>query len=366
MVQQRVVTLAQRVLGGELLGREDAEFLTTVGGDDLYDLFYWANKVRTRFVGREVRFCAIVPAKFGGCSEDCRFCAQSSHYHTAVEGQTRLTDEQVLQSAEHAGQVGAHNFGIVNSGRGPTRRELQEWLKPIMLRIAAEGTTRACADLGALTPETAKFLYDCGIRRVNHNLETSERHYPSIVTTHPYSERIKTLRIAKAAGLELCSGGIFGMGEDWTDRLDMLFTLRELDVDVMPINFLNPIPGTPLEHLPRLPAMECLKIIAICRLILPGKELKIAGGREACLRDLQSWMFYAGGSSAIIGNYLATYGRKPELDQQMVRDLGLNWKPYDGGGVTLHSNPTLSPVIHTGKYNIPILCEREVAATPEP
>ena len=128
----------------------------------------------------------------------------------------------------------------------PTRRELEDWLKPIMMKIAAEGKTRACATLGALTPETAKFLYDCGIRRINHNIETSERHYPNIVSTHPFSERLNTLRVAKEAGLSLCSGGIFGMGEEWQDRLDMMFTLREIGVDVMPINFLNAIHGTPL------------------------------------------------------------------------------------------------------------------------
>ena len=140
-----------------------------------------------------------------------------------------------------------------------------------MMKIATEGKTRACATLGALTPETAKFLYDCGIRRINHNIETSERHYPNIVSTHPFSERINTLKIAKEAGLSLCSGGIFGMGEEWEDRLDMMFTLREIGVDVMPINFLNAIHGTPLANQPKLPPMECLKIIAH-RAVRPARQ----------------------------------------------------------------------------------------------
>src|SRR5947208_2287962 len=286
MVEARIAGMAQRVLSGQLLDRDDAEHLALVAGDDLYDLFYWANKIRIRFAGRDVKFCAIIAAKVGGCSEDCSFCAQSSHYNTAIKDQARLTDEQVLQSAAHASEVGADSFGIVNSGRGPTRRELEEWLKPLMIKIASEGKTRACATLGALTPETAKFLYDCGIRRINHNLETSERHYPNIVSTHPYSERVNTLRIAKEAGLSLCSGGIFGMGEEWSDRLDMMFTLREIGVDVMPINFLNAIHGTPLAEMEKLPPMECLKIIAIARFVLPYAELKVAGGRGVCLRDL--------------------------------------------------------------------------------
>src|SRR5271165_6648100 len=157
-MQPRIAELAQKVLGGDRIDREDAEFLARVGTadpDELYDLFYWANKIRIRFVGRDVKFCAIVAAKVGGCSEDCKFCAQSEHYDTPVKGQDRLTDEQVLASARHAADVGADSFGIVNSGRGPTRRELEEWLKPLMMKIAKEGKTRACATLGALTPETA-------------------------------------------------------------------------------------------------------------------------------------------------------------------------------------------------------------------
>jgi biotin synthase len=363
-VNSHIARLAQRVLDGELLERHDAESLARVGGDEIYDLFYWANKIRIQFVGRDVKFCAIVAAKVGGCSEDCKFCAQSAHYPEAPAAkQGMLTDDQVLDSAWHAASVGADSFGIVNSGRGPTRRELEEWLKPIMMKIATEGKTRACATLGALTPETAKFLYDCGIRRINHNLETSQRHYPNIVSTHPFSERVNTLRIAKEAGLSLCSGGIFGMGEEWVDRLDMMFMLRELGVDVMPINFLNAIHGTPLEGQPKLPPMECLKIIAIARFILPDKELKVAGGREVCLRDLQSWIFFAGADSTMIGNYLTTYGRKPEMDHQMVMDLGLMWRNYDGGGVMPSSdNPQLNRVSHTGKHRIPILYEREVTA----
>jgi biotin synthase len=363
-LQPQIAHLANRVLSGERLDRDEARQLTAVAGDDLYDLFYWANKIRIQYMGRDVKFCAIVAAKVGGCSEDCKFCAQSEHFDTAVKGQSQLTDQQVLESAWHAAEVGADSFGIVNSGRGPTRRELEDWLQPLMSKIAKEGKTRACATLGALTPETAKYLHDCGIRRINHNIETSERHYGNIVTTHPFSERINTLRIAKEAGLSLCSGGIFGMGEIWEDRLDMMFALREIGVDVMPINFLNAIHGTPLENQPKLAPMECLKIVSICRFVLPDKELKVAGGREVCLRDLQSWIFFAGADSTMIGNYLTTYGRKPEQDHQMVMDLGLMWRAYTGGGVEPNENPKLSSVSHTGKHRIPILYERETTAAP--
>ena len=362
---ESVSSIAQRVLNGELISRYDARALQAVGGDDIYDLFYWANKIRIQFKGRDVRFCAIVAAKVGGCSEDCQFCAQSSHYQTAVQGQTFLTDEQILASAEHAQRVGADSFGIVNSGRGPTRSEMENWLGPLLGKIAAEGKTRACATLGALTPQTAEFLHRSGVRRVNHNLETSERFYPQIVSTHPYSERLNTLRHAKAAGLSLCSGGIFGMGETWEDRFDMVFTLRDIGVDVMPVNFLNAIAGTPLENQPKLPPMECLKIISICRFIFPTVELKVAGGREVCLRDLQSWIFFAGADSTMIGNYLTTYGRSPELDHQMVHDLGLKWRGYEQGPVEPTTpEPKISRVSRTGRYNIPIMYEADLELNP--
>ncbi|MEI7766794.1 MAG: biotin synthase BioB [Phycisphaerae bacterium] len=361
-----VTQLAHKVLAGQQLTREDARQLAGVTGDDVYDLFYWANKIRIQFKGRDVRFCAIVAAKAGGCSEDCKFCAQSSHYATTVQGQVKLTDEEVLRSAEHAADVGADSFGIVNSGRAPTRKELEEWLAPLLRKIAKDGKTRACATLGALTPETAKFLYDNGVRRINHNIETSARHYPQIVTSHPFSERLRTLKIAKAAGLSLCSGGIFGMGEDWEDRIDMALTLRELGVDVIPLNFLNAIAGTPLGDLPQLAPMECLKIISLFRFLAPTAELKVAGGREVCLRDLQSWIFYAGADSTMIGNYLTTYGRKPEADHQMVRDLGLGHGVYEEGAVEAHPTATTLPrVTRSGQYGIPILLESETTARPE-
>ena len=182
-----------------------------------------------------------------------------------------------------------------------------------------------CATLGELTPEQARELKAAGVRRVNHNLETSREFYPEIVTTHKWEDRVRTLKIARDAGLEICSGGIFGMGEQVEDRVSLIYSLKELNAQVVPINFLNPIAGTPLEHAPKLRPMEILKIVAVVRLALPHADLKVAGGREKNLRDLQSWIFYVGGTSAIIGNYLATAGRTNEEDLRMVEDLELAW-----------------------------------------
>lgn len=320
--------LGRRVLSGDPLTQTQARQLCAVDGDELYDLFYWANKIRIKFVGRQVKFCSIIAAKVGACSEDCGFCSQSKHHDTGVKPAKLGVDAMFAASAE-AAAAGASSFGIVNSGRGPTDREL-DWMEPFFRQTAAQGRIRPCATLGELSAEHAGRLRDMGVLRVNHNLETSRRHFPNIVSTHSYDDRVRTIRIAKAAGLSICSGGIFGMGEDWEDRLDMAFELRELGADVVPINFLNGIAGTPLfERAAPLEPMEALKIIAVYRFILPDRELKIAGGREKILRELQSWIFFAGGSSFLIGNYLTTFGRDAADDHQMLRDLCIPYLTFD-------------------------------------
>lgn len=326
-MHQHVAELAGRVLSGRQLYRDDAVRLARLEDEYLWDLLYWANRIRLRFVGPRVSLCAIAPARIGGCTEDCRFCAQSARYHTPLPARRRLTDEEIISAARRATADGAGSFGLVASGRRLSPSELRDWLGPLLRRLSAEMTIRLCASVGGLDRDSAAFLRDCGVRRINHNIETSERHYPNIVTTHTFAERLATLDAAREAGLSLCCGGIFGIGETWDDRIDMLLTLRRINPDVVPVNFLNAIPGTPLEHTPRLPPLECLRIIAICRFVLPDREIKVAGGREVCLRDLQSWMFHAGASSTMIGNYLTTAGRPPEQDLQMLADLGLTRTP---------------------------------------
>jgi biotin synthase len=219
---------------------------------------------------------------------------------------------------------GASAFGMVNSGRGPTAKEWPELLETIRATQQVEGICH-CVDIGTLSADQARDLKAAGVRRVNHNLETSREFYPQIVTTHTWDERVDTVRHIQDAGLETCSGCIFGMGETIADRVSVAFSLKELNPVVVPVNFLNPIPGTPLAHLEPLRPMEILKIIAVMRLILPRIDLKVAGGREKNLRDLQSWIFYVGATSALIGNYLATLGRPHAEDMQMIEDLGLTW-----------------------------------------
>jgi len=281
-ITDRIAALARIVLDGNLLTRDQARELTTVSGDALYDLFFWANKIRIKFTGSAVKFCSIVAGKVGNCSEDCSYCSQSKHHKTHVQPQMLSVDE-MISAAEQAIDNGANSFGIVNSGRGPTEKEL-DWLESFYDRIVTEKKIRPCATLGELNEEQAARLKNMGVLRVNHNLETSRRNFSNVCTTHTYDDRVRTIKVAKAAGLSICSGGIFGMGDTWEDRLDMAFDLRDLGADVVPINFLNRIKGTPLYNQQSdLTPMEALQIIAVYRFTLPEKELKIAGEEDPAL-----------------------------------------------------------------------------------
>jgi biotin synthase len=266
---------------------------------------------------------------------------------------TVIEPDRVLDAAMQAADAGAESFGIVNSGFGPSDDEVEQWGGTIQ-RIQQAGRTRACGSLGVLTAEQTQRLARFGMQRYNHNLQTSRRFFPNIISTHSYDERLATLRHLKNAGVSVCSGALFGMGETWADRLDLAFELRNLDVDVVPINFLIPIDGTPLAGSEPMDPMECLKIIAVYRFCLPGQEIKIAGGREKSLRDLQSWIFHAGADSFLIGNYLTTCGRPAEDDRRMVRDLGLELVEYhhasgNNGSVAVGKGPVRLPVATAGR-----------------
>ena len=318
-----IARLGRAAERGKGLSRRSALALAEGSADDLSDLLYWSNRVRERHLGRRVRFCAILGAKQGRCPEDCRFCAQSSRYATGAAACPLKPQSEIRQAARAEHLAACESFGLVTSGLGP--KEGPEWrrLLAAFRRIAGEGRVTPCASLGVLNDDTAAQLRAAGVRRYNHNLETSRRLYPHICTTHTYDDRIATVRAAAKAGIEVCCGGIFGMGETAEDRVDMAMELRELDVNSIPLNFLNPIPGTPLADAEPLAPRECLRIIAVYRLMFPTKHIKLAGGRERNLRDLQSWMFRAGADGAILGDYLTTTGRSWEDDLRMVSDLGL-------------------------------------------
>jgi biotin synthase len=314
--------LGQAVLAGELLNVEQAGQLAAEAESDIWDLLYWANKVREQNFGKKVRVCSIVPGRLGGCDQDCKFCAQSARYDTGIGKAEILSDEEILKAAREAKESGVGYFGIVYSGRAITEKELVR-IEGLISKITNDYGMGVCASLGIINEDQAGRLAAAGAKRYNHNLETAENHFGNIVTTHNYADRVATIKAAQSAGLGICGGGIFGVGETLRDRLDMAMALRELGVDMVPMNFLHPIEGTPLGTIEALEPMEILRTIGLYRLILPNADLKVAGGRVLNLRDLQSWMFYAGATAMLTGNYLTTAGRSVEDDMQMLKDLGM-------------------------------------------
>lgn len=328
MVSKTIAAVADQVIAGTPVTREQADFLAATELAALEELFKGASRIRERFKGKRVRCCSIVASKVGRCGEDCAFCSQSGHFNTHVSGLTVLEPDQVLEAAREAARNGAESFGIVNSGYGPSDAEIEHWGE-VVQRVRELGSMRACASLGVVNPEQARRLAEFGVQRYNHNLQTSRRHFPNIIKTHSYDDRLDALRNLKQAGISVCSGGLFGMGETWQDRLDLAFELRDLGVEVVPLNFLIPIDGTPLEGTDTLPAMECLKIIAVFRFILSQQEIKICGGRERCIGELQDRIFEAGADSFLIGNYLTTCGRAAAEDRRVVAEQGLELTGFD-------------------------------------
>ena len=302
------VTLAQELMG--------------IGEDLLPLLFFGACQIRDHYLGRWVRLCAIVNAKSGRCAEDCAFCAQSAHHRAAVESYPLMDPQEILHRAREAKAMGAGRFAIVTSGKALSEKELAKACQAIRL-IKEEAGLIPCASLGMLSKEAALRLKQAGLNRFHHNLETAPSFFPSICTTHAYEEDLDTLRTAKEAGLQLCSGGIFGLGESTQQRLELAYTLREQGVDSVALNFLDPIPGTPLESAQPLSPLEILRFVALFRFILPDRDIRICGGREHGLRDLHPVVFWAGASGIMIGNYLTTQGRDHQADLRMIRDLGL-------------------------------------------
>lgn len=320
-----IVRTAEHVLNGNLLDRDgiDSLLVESCDRDGLEDMLYCANRIRRKFFGDRIKICSIVAGTVGGCSQDCSFCAQSLRYDTAIDKKPKVAlDEDILLAAEAAIDAGVPNLGIVNSGKALCESELVR-IENLVVKIKDKYDIGVCAGLGILSEPQAKRLYAAGVTRYNHNLETSERHFANIVSTHKYSDRVKTIKNAQSAGMEICAGGIFGIGESDSDRVDMALALRDLQVDTVPMNFLHPIEGTPLGDSETLKPLEILRIIALYRFILPTVNLKVAGGRVLNLRDMQSWIFNAGATSILSGNYLTTAGRSTDEDMQMLTDLGL-------------------------------------------
>lgn len=318
-----IKTTAELVMAGEKISADKALLLAETEPRDLMQLLFDAGRIREKFMGKKVTLCSIINAKSGRCPENCAFCAQSAHSVTKAANYELVDEEEMVRCAKTAEENGASCYGIITSGTGISKGPELDRICATLRRIGKESKILPSCSLGILDLETALTLKEAGMVTYHHNLETSRSFFPSICTTHDYEEDVETVRVAKMAGLKVCSGGIFGLGENYEQRIEMALTLRELDVDSIPVNFLDPVEGTRLEHADFLTPMECLKIIALYRFLLPDKQIKVCGGREKNLRELQSWIFMAGASGMMTGNYLTKSGRAPELDRQMLTDLGL-------------------------------------------
>lgn len=306
---------------GEPINFSEAMEVMNVQGSECMELFSLANRVRSR-LGDIVDLCSIVNAKCGLCPEDCSFCAQSMHNDAGVDSYPLMGGEELLNMALMMQEEGASRFCIVTSGKEVESEDFKSILSSIQM-IRKETSLSVCVSIGMLTEESAGALKKAGASRIHHNLETSKAFFRNVCTTHSYAEKINTISSAKKAKLEVCCGGIIGMGESIRDRVELAFALRSLDVDSIPLNILNPIKGTPLYNAKPLTPVEILKTIAVFRLVNPEKNIRIAGGREKNLRELQCLSLLAGANGLLLGNYLTTPGRAPKEDIQMIKDLGL-------------------------------------------
>jgi biotin synthase len=315
--------LKQRTLEGQNLSVDDANSLHEAGQQKPFFLMAAAAEIREHFKGKRVNLCGIVNAKSGICPENCKFCAQSAHYCTDAPQYPLIKKEEMIEKAGRAKTDGAHMFGIITSGTRIAEEKEWEEIYGAIKGIKALGIN-PCVSLGMLDYERAVQLKKAGLFRYHHNLETARSFFDNICTTHEYQEDIDTVLAAREAGLSTCSGGIIGMGETMEQRIELALTLRDLAVDCVPINILNPRPGTPLMNIKPLPPIEILLSIAIFRFILPDKDIKLCGGKEANLRQLLPLGIVAGCNSLMTGDYLTTPGRSTELDIEMIQDLGLN------------------------------------------
>ncbi len=315
-------SIEEKVLSGGKISAKEAVYLSSLPVPSVMDLFASADRIRRHFRGNAVDLCAIVNAKSGKCPEDCTYCAQSSRSTATIASYALLEEGTIMEKAQEAKRGGARRFCIVTSGKRVSARELEK----IALMTASVRSIGLlpCATLGLLKSNDLKMLKNAGLQRYHNNLETSERYFPKVCSTHTFREKIRTIGDARTAGLEICSGGIFGLGETWKDRIDMAFTLRDIGPDSVPINFLTPIAGTKLEKRKVLEPLDALKIISVYRFVLPDKQIRVCGGRIQTLGEMNALIFLAGADGLLVGNYLTTLGRGYGEDLELIHNLGLS------------------------------------------
>ncbi len=319
-----ILRARDQVLRGEALSFEDALTLTETPDVLVPYLTASANEVRLKFAGNMIESCALSNIKSGNCSEDCKFCAQSAHYKTDAPVYPQITVDEMVRQAKNAEAMGANEFCMVSSGWGATNEREFEVVLESVRRIKQETNLFVDCSLGFMTPDQVQKLKEAGLYRNNHNLEASKSYFDKVCTTHTHEQRTSHVEMVRHHGVHPCSGGILGMGESPRQRIELAFELKKLEADCVPINILNARSGTPLGDVTQLKPMEIIKYIALFRLILPSSTIKIAGGREVNLRDVQALAMQAGANGLILGNYLTTMGRSPKDDIQMLKDLGFD------------------------------------------
>ncbi|MDY6939738.1 MAG: biotin synthase BioB [Cyanobacteriota bacterium] len=320
--------LADRVLAGELLDRAEARAILSAPDDLLLDQLAATYRVRRKYWGNRVRLHFLLNAQSGLCPEDCHYCSQSKISAAEIEKYPMLARQKILAAADRAAKLNAGTFCMVISGRSPSGSVFEKVLDAVR-SVKTDYDLKICACLGLLDGEQTRRLAEAGVDRVNHNLNTSENYHPQICTTHSFDDRLNTVKNVQTAGMTTCSGGILGMGESDDDAIDLAYSLRELEVTSVPLNFLIPIEGTPFAGRGELDPRHCLRLLCLFRLILPTQELRIAGGREVHLRSLQPLGLYAA-NSIFIGDYLTTPGQAARRDFEMIRDAGFVLENADG------------------------------------
>lgn len=318
----RIDAITHRILDGGEMTREEGQWMIQLNDDYMPWLMAGADRIRKTFRGNEVEICAISNVRSGNCSENCSFCSQSGHHQTQAPVYNFIPKETLTQQAKQARDWGASDFGVVSKGWGVRSQKERDQLSEYFQTLDRESDIGRCASLGVLDQESAQFLKHSGMENYHHNLECAESFFDKVCTTHTYQENIDTIKHAREAGLRVCAGGILGMGESLEQRIELADTLRQLGVDSVPMNFLNPQAGTPMEKVEPLSAMEILKCISVYRYMLPKAEIRIAGGRQF-LGELQSMIFMAGASGVMIGDYLTTKGRQVEDDLKMLQQQNL-------------------------------------------
>ena len=312
--------LTERVVDGYRIKREDSELIELLKSAELEELLKGADIVREKYSGDRIDLCSIIAGKSGNCGENCKFCAQSAFNHTSCDVHPLLDYDEIYKVARSNEEEGVNRFAIVNSGKGPSDEDFEKLIR-IYKRLSEELNISLCASLGFLTQEQFDRLYAAGVRRYHNNIETSRGYFDKICTSHSFDDKVENIKRAKKAGLEVCSGGIIGMGEDIDDRIEMAFDLQELEISSIPINTLIPIKGTMLEGVKQLTEAEILRTVAIFRYINPEADIRLAAGRGLMENEGEK-AFVGGANSAITGNMLTTSGATIRSDMVLVKSMG--------------------------------------------